>query len=47
MFATISLDRTVPENGNEKIKAQGISDHAGYFFAEYGCFPYPDVTELV
>ena len=30
-----------------KFKAQGTSDHAGYFFARYGYFPYPDVTGMV
>ena len=29
------------------IKGQGTSDHAGYFFAGYGYFPYPDVTGMV
>ena len=30
-----------------KSKAQGTSDHAGYFFAGYGYFPYPNVTGKV
>ena len=29
------------------IKAQGTSDHAGYFFIGYGCFPDPYVTGLI
>ena len=29
------------------IKAQGTSNHAGYFFAGYGCFPDPYVTGMV
>ena len=28
-------------------KAQGTSDHAGYFFAGYGYFPYPNMTGKV
>ena len=27
--------------------AQGISGRAGYFFAGYGYFPYPNVTGMV